>query len=58
MQTREISVRTGDSRGLTDITEACARFVAGSGDGLLNVFLPHATAGLVIVELGAGSDGA
>jgi len=56
MQTREISVRTGDSCGLTDITEACARFVAGSGDGLLNVFLPHATAGLVIVELGAGSD--
>jgi len=56
MQTREISVPTGDSRGLTDITEACARFVAGSGDGLLNVFLPHATAGLVIVELGAGSD--
>ncbi len=56
MQTRKISVRTGDSRGLTDITEACARFVAGAGDGLLNVFLPHATAGLVIVELGAGSD--
>lgn len=56
MQTREISVRTGTIRALTDITELCARFVEGHQDGLLNVFLPHATAGLVIVELGAGSD--
>ena len=32
------------------------RFVDGEGDGLLSVFAPHATAGLVIVELGAGSD--
>ncbi|MDQ3554191.1 MAG: secondary thiamine-phosphate synthase enzyme YjbQ [Chloroflexota bacterium] len=55
MRSREISVRTGDRRGLTDITQLCARFVEGSQDGLLNVFLPHATAGLVIVELGAGS---
>jgi secondary thiamine-phosphate synthase enzyme len=29
---------------------------AGAGDGLLSVFLPHATAGLVVVEVGAGSD--
>ena len=26
------------------------------GDGLLSIFVPHATAGLVIVEVGAGSD--
>jgi secondary thiamine-phosphate synthase enzyme len=56
MRSAELTVRTGAVRGLTDLTDACARFVAGAGDGLLNVFVPHATAGLVIVELGAGSD--
>jgi secondary thiamine-phosphate synthase enzyme len=62
MKTTEITVRTGGRRGLFDLTESCARFVAdatGDGeaqDGLLSVFVPHATAGLVVVELGAGSD--
>ena len=56
MKTTELTIRTGSEPGLTDITPACARFVEGEGDGLLNVFVPHATAGLVIVELGAGSD--
>ncbi|HEY2273082.1 MAG TPA: YjbQ family protein, partial [Jatrophihabitantaceae bacterium] len=36
------------------LTSACAEFV--SGDGLLNVFVPHATAGVAIIETGAGSD--
>jgi secondary thiamine-phosphate synthase enzyme len=40
---------------LVDLTAECARFVAGEADGLLSVFVPHATAGLVVVELGAGS---
>jgi secondary thiamine-phosphate synthase enzyme len=52
----EITVQTGDGRGLFDITRECAAFVAGAGDGLLNVFVPHATCGVVIMELGAGSD--
>lgn len=56
MKTARISVPTGGHRGLFDVTEACERFVARERDGLLNVFLPHATAGLVIVELGAGSE--
>lgn len=56
MKTTELSVETGRTRGLFDLTDACARFVAGEGDGLLNVFVPHATCGLVIMELGAGSD--
>ena len=56
MKTSELSVRTGSEPSLTDLTGACSEFVAGEGDGLLNVFVPHATAGLVIVELGAGSD--
>ena len=59
MHTRELTVRTGTSRGLADLTPACASFVAeaaAGGDGLLSVFVPHATAGVVIVEIGAGSD--
>jgi len=52
----ELQVATGGRRGLFDLTAECARFVAGQGDGLLTVFVPHATAGLVIMELGAGSD--
>jgi secondary thiamine-phosphate synthase enzyme len=56
LKTVELSIRTGTEPGLTDLTAACARFVDGEGDGLLSVFAPHATAGLVIVELGAGSD--
>ncbi len=56
MKTTEITVRTGRRRGLFDLTDQCARFVAGEGDGLLTVFVPHATAGIVVMELGAGSD--
>ena len=56
MKTRELTVRTGNDRGLFDLTGGCEEFVAGEGDGLLSVFVPHATAGVVIVELGSGSD--
>ena len=59
MHTTELRVTTGSSRGFHDLTDACERFVreaADGGDGLLNMFVPHATAGIVILELGAGSD--
>ena len=56
VKSTEIIVRTGNRRGLFDLTAECERFVAAEGDGLLNVFVPHATAGVVIMELGAGSD--
>jgi secondary thiamine-phosphate synthase enzyme len=54
----ELTVETGQSPGLVDLTDACRRFLADAGadDGLLTVFVPHATAGVVVVELGAGSD--
>lgn len=39
-----------------DVTDEVASFVAGKGDGLVNVSLPHATAGLALMELGAGSE--
>ena len=58
MQTRELSIETGSQPGIVDLTAACAAFVddIGAADGLLSVFVPHATAGVVVVELGAGSD--
>ncbi len=56
MKTAETIVQTAHRRGLFDLTELCERFVAGEGDGLLTVFVPHATAGVMIMELGAGSD--
>ena len=56
MKHETITVHSGNGRGLFDITRECAAFVAGQGDGLLNLFVPHATAGVVIMELGAGSD--
>ena len=58
MHTRELTIETGTHPGLADLTDACAAFLreAGAADGLLTVFLPHATAGIVVVELGAGSD--
>ena len=52
----EIRVHTGSRRGLFDITRECAEFVAAEGDGLLNVFVRHATAGVVVLELGSGTD--
>jgi secondary thiamine-phosphate synthase enzyme len=51
-----ITVETGHRRGVFDLTGEAARFVAGKGDGLLSVFVPHATAGIAIIETGAGSD--
>jgi secondary thiamine-phosphate synthase enzyme len=61
LRSTELTIRTEGRRALVDLTEACERFVGEAAaedapDGLLSVFVPHATAGLVVVELGAGSD--
>jgi secondary thiamine-phosphate synthase enzyme len=58
MDTRLLTVRTGSARGIADLTAACAAFLddVGAEDGLLSVFVPHATAGVVVLEVGAGSD--
>jgi secondary thiamine-phosphate synthase enzyme len=56
MRTEVITVRTGSRPVVRDITEEAAAFVRGQGDGLLHVFVPHATAGVAIIETGAGSD--
>jgi secondary thiamine-phosphate synthase enzyme len=56
MRTETISVRTGSRAVVHDLSGECAQFVRGEDDGLLNVFVPHATAGVAILETGAGSD--
>jgi secondary thiamine-phosphate synthase enzyme len=56
MRRREFDVDTGN-RLVTDITEEVRGFAAEAGaDGLIHVFLPHATAGLALIETGAGSE--
>ena len=50
------SYRTGDREVVLSLTRDVAAFVADRGDGLVHVFVPHATAGLAIIETGAGSD--
>ena len=57
MQTLTLHVRTGAEDVVLDLTDHCADFVRDLGDGLLHVFVPHATAGIAIIETGAGSDG-
>jgi secondary thiamine-phosphate synthase enzyme len=56
MRTETISVRTGTNAVVHDLSAECAQFVRTEGDGLLSVFVPHATAGIAILETGAGSD--
>lgn len=48
--------RTGDTERVLDLTRDCEAFVGGESDGLLHLFVPHATAGLAVLETGAGSD--
>ena len=51
-----LSFETGRHEVVRDLTPECAGFVRGKGDGLLHVFVPHATAGVAVLELGSGSD--
>jgi secondary thiamine-phosphate synthase enzyme len=59
MGTRELSVETGHRGAIVDLTDAVTAFLdetADGGDGLLNVFAAHATAGILVMELGSGSE--
>jgi secondary thiamine-phosphate synthase enzyme len=55
MDSIELTVRSGAAL-VTDLTRELARFCAGRGDGLVNVFVPHATAGVALIETGSGSE--
>jgi secondary thiamine-phosphate synthase enzyme len=59
MKSEIIRVRTGTRDTVADITGECAEFArtaSGGGDGLLHVFVPHATAGIALLEVGSGSE--
>ena len=55
MDSVEITVRTGSTL-VTDLTGEVERFCRGRGDGLVHVFVPHATAGVAVMETGSGSE--
>jgi secondary thiamine-phosphate synthase enzyme len=56
MDSETLRIHTGNREAVHDLTRACERFVSAYADGLLHVFVPHATAGIAIIETGAGSD--
>jgi secondary thiamine-phosphate synthase enzyme len=55
MHSIETRVSTGD-RLVTDITLLVQDFCERAGSGLLNVFVPHATAGVAVIETGSGTE--
>jgi secondary thiamine-phosphate synthase enzyme len=58
VHTERIRIQTGSREQIQDITKDCHAFLdrVNAGDGLLHVWVPHATAGLAVIEIGAGSD--
>ncbi|MFF9160964.1 YjbQ family protein [Streptomyces longwoodensis] len=57
--THVLTVPSGSREAVVDLTRDCESFLreaAAGRDGLLNVFVPHATAGVAVIETGAGSD--
>lgn len=56
MDSAVIEIHTGDRPSVVDVTAEVVRFCTGRGDGLVNVFVPHATAGLALMETGSGTE--
>ena len=59
MRTQVLQIATGRHEAAVDLTRRCAAFVAeasAGADGLLSLWVPHATAGIAVMETGAGSD--
>jgi secondary thiamine-phosphate synthase enzyme len=55
--TTDLQVDTSRA-AVVDVTAAVASWCREvGGDGLLNVFVPHATAGVALMETGSGSEG-
>jgi secondary thiamine-phosphate synthase enzyme len=55
MDSELLQVTSGD-RFVLDLTARVADFCRGRGDGLCHVFVPHATAGVALIETGSGSE--
>jgi secondary thiamine-phosphate synthase enzyme len=58
VHTEQIRIQTGSREQISDLTDQCREFLEriGAGDGLLHLWVPHATAGLAVIETGAGSE--
>jgi secondary thiamine-phosphate synthase enzyme len=56
VKTHKLRIDTGHDRALVDLTDEVQSFARSHGDGLLNISVPHATAGLVLMETGSGSE--
>ena len=56
VRTEVHAIETGSRSAVVDLTHRVSDFCSGQGNGLVSVFVPHATAGLGIFEIGAGSD--
>lgn len=56
MENLDVEITTGYQKTVVDLTSEAQRFCAGKGDGLLSVFAPHATAGVALLETGAGTE--
>lgn len=55
MKTETLNLDTSGSE-FVDLTSEVSRFVSDAGDGLVSVFVPHATAGVALMETGSGSE--
>jgi secondary thiamine-phosphate synthase enzyme len=56
VQSEVVELRTGSQPKVVDLGDVIDAFCQDKGEGLLNVFVPHATAGLAVIEVGSGSD--
>jgi secondary thiamine-phosphate synthase enzyme len=56
VRVEELRIDTS-GRLIVDITDRVRGFASGGGDGLVHVFVPHATAGVALIETGSGSEG-
>ena len=56
METTRLDVPTGSAFALVDLTGRIDDWLAGRGDGLCTVFVPHATAGVALFETGSGTE--
>src|ERR671915_1117437 len=57
MNTELFDVDTSNTH-FVDITQRVLAFCSrAGGDGVLNAFVPHATAGLALIETGSGTEG-
>lgn len=56
MKIQRLQIDTGSSPAIIDLTTDVEKFVRSENDGLVNISLPHATAGLALMELGSGSE--